>query len=123
VRDTVIPPPGETGLTGCTGQPGDAATSTAPAKPSTLERLRRDNTMITTNYSCRIIGHVPAANRPGQSHAAGNGSRRTSRRSALMSGSTSATNGDLNLAVERLGSGSSSSANSGTFTIPRSLVV
>ena len=23
--------------------------------PSTLERLRRDNTMITTNYSCRII--------------------------------------------------------------------
>jgi hypothetical protein len=31
LRDTVIPPPGKTGPTGCTGQPGDAATSTAPA--------------------------------------------------------------------------------------------
>jgi hypothetical protein len=34
LRDTVIPPPGETGLTGCTGRPGHAATSTAPAKPT-----------------------------------------------------------------------------------------
>ena len=34
LRDTVIPRPGETGLTGCTGPPGDAATSTAPAKPT-----------------------------------------------------------------------------------------
>jgi hypothetical protein len=34
LRDTVIPRPGETGPTGCTGPPGDAATSTAPAKPT-----------------------------------------------------------------------------------------
>jgi hypothetical protein len=32
--DTVIPRPGETSLTGCTGPSGDAATSTAPAKPT-----------------------------------------------------------------------------------------
>ena len=34
LRGTVIPRPGETGPTGCTGPPGDAATSTAPAKPT-----------------------------------------------------------------------------------------
>ena len=34
LRDTVIPRPGETGPTGCTGPPGGAATSTAPAKPT-----------------------------------------------------------------------------------------
>ena len=34
LRDIVIPPPGGTGPTGCTGRPGDAATSTAPAKPT-----------------------------------------------------------------------------------------
>src|SRR5262249_15433531 len=28
-----------------------------PPSPPTLERLRRDNTMITTNYSCRIIAN------------------------------------------------------------------
>ena len=42
---------GETG--GCTGQSGAAATSTAPPGPPTLECLYRDNTAITTNYSCR----------------------------------------------------------------------
>src|SRR5262249_38870804 len=30
-----------------------------PPSPSTLEPLRRDNTMITTNYSCRIIARDP----------------------------------------------------------------
>jgi hypothetical protein len=34
LRDIVIPRPGETGPTGCTGPPGGAATSTAPAKPT-----------------------------------------------------------------------------------------
>jgi hypothetical protein len=34
LRDIVIPRPGETGPTGCTGSPGGAATSTAPAKPT-----------------------------------------------------------------------------------------
>jgi SRSO17 transposase len=34
LRDIVIPPPGGTGATGCTGRPGDAAISTAPAKPA-----------------------------------------------------------------------------------------
>jgi hypothetical protein len=40
-----------------------------PPSPSTLERLRRDDTMITTNYSCRIrqrTAHGSAApHRPG----------------------------------------------------------
>jgi DDE superfamily endonuclease len=30
-----------------------------PPSPSTLERLRRDNTMIPTNYSCRNSAHSP----------------------------------------------------------------
>ena len=34
LRDTVIPRPGETSPTGCTGPPGGAATSTVPAKPT-----------------------------------------------------------------------------------------
>jgi hypothetical protein len=34
LRDIVIPPPGDTGLTGCTGRTDDAATSTAPARPT-----------------------------------------------------------------------------------------
>ena len=34
LRDTVIPPPRRDQPTGCTGPPGDAATSTAPAKPA-----------------------------------------------------------------------------------------
>jgi hypothetical protein len=29
-----------------------------PPSPPTLEHLRRDNTMITTNYSCRISGRL-----------------------------------------------------------------
>ena len=33
LRDTVIPPPRRDRPTGCTGRTGDAATSTAPAKP------------------------------------------------------------------------------------------
>ena len=53
LRDAVIPPPGATGPIGSTGRRGDATTSTAPVKPPTLEHLRRDDTMITTNYSCR----------------------------------------------------------------------
>ena len=32
--------------------------------PSPLERLRRDNTMITTNYSCSIKAHQPTMQRP-----------------------------------------------------------
>jgi hypothetical protein len=58
LRDTAIPPP-RRDRTGCTGRTGAAATSTAPAKPTTLERLRRGNTMITTNYSCRIFMPSP----------------------------------------------------------------
>jgi hypothetical protein len=34
LRDTVIPPPRRDRPAGCTGRPGDAATSTAPAKPT-----------------------------------------------------------------------------------------
>jgi hypothetical protein len=34
LRDIVISPPRRDGPTGCTGRPGDAATSTAPAKPT-----------------------------------------------------------------------------------------
>ena len=34
LRDVIIPRPGEAGPIGCTGRPGDAATSTAPAKPT-----------------------------------------------------------------------------------------
>ena len=34
LRDIIIPRPGETGPTGCTGRTGGAATSTAPAKPT-----------------------------------------------------------------------------------------
>jgi hypothetical protein len=34
LRGTVIPPPRETGPTGCTGRTGAAATSTAPARPT-----------------------------------------------------------------------------------------
>jgi SRSO17 transposase len=53
LRDVVIRHPVGTGPTGCTGRNGAGATSTAPAGPPALERLRRDSTMITTNYSCR----------------------------------------------------------------------
>ena len=46
LRDIIIPPPGETGPTGRTGRPGYAATSTAPAKPTTagtpVPRRHRD---------------------------------------------------------------------------------
>ncbi len=52
LRDTVIPRPGETGLTGCTGPPGDAATSTAPAKPTSAGMLTPHNAMIAANRSC-----------------------------------------------------------------------
>ena len=52
LRDTVIPRPGETSPAGCTGPPGDAATSTAPAKPASAGTPAPDNTMITTNCSC-----------------------------------------------------------------------
>jgi len=34
LRHIVIPPPGETGIIGCTGRCGDGATSSAPAKPT-----------------------------------------------------------------------------------------
>jgi hypothetical protein len=57
LRDSVIPPPG------ATGGPPAALVSLAtpppaprPPSPSTLERLCRDNTMITTNFSCRNRG-------------------------------------------------------------------
>jgi hypothetical protein len=58
LHDTVIPSPGEAASTGSTGQPGDAATSTVPASPSTLERLCRVSTTITTNYGCCKIADV-----------------------------------------------------------------
>jgi hypothetical protein len=57
LRDTVIPPPRRDRA------PPAALVSLAtpppaPRPPSspTLERVRRDNTMITANYSCRILG-------------------------------------------------------------------
>jgi SRSO17 transposase len=55
LRGTVIPPPRETGPTGCTGRTGAAATSTAPARPTIAgtPTPRQLATMITTNYSCR----------------------------------------------------------------------
>ena len=54
LRDTVIPPP--------TARPRPPAALVGlappppvprPPSPPALERLRRDNAMITTNYSCR----------------------------------------------------------------------
>ena len=44
-----------------------------PPSPPTLERLRRDNTMITTNYSCRNLVVSPVS-------SSGVGSRRWGRR-------------------------------------------
>jgi hypothetical protein len=47
----------ETGPTGCTGQPGDAATSTAPAKPTNAgmptPRNRRDYGELQPPYPCQ----------------------------------------------------------------------
>jgi len=47
LRDIVIPPPRRDRATGCTGRPGAAATSTAPAKPTVagtlMQRQRRDH--------------------------------------------------------------------------------
>jgi hypothetical protein len=47
LRDISSRRPGETGPTGCTGQPGDAATSTAPAKSTDagtpMPRQHRDH--------------------------------------------------------------------------------
>ena len=54
LRDTVIPPPRRDRAHRLHWS--DLATpppAPRPPSPPTLERLRRDNTMITTNYSCR----------------------------------------------------------------------
>jgi hypothetical protein len=55
LRDTVIPPPRQDSahrLHWSTWRRRHPAPR--PPSPPTLERLRRGNTMITTNYSCRI---------------------------------------------------------------------
>ena len=66
LRDIVIPPPGGTGPTGCTGPPGDAATSTAPARSTgagmLMQRQRHDQNELQLPYQtrrCRLAAAMP----------------------------------------------------------------
>ena len=54
LRDIVIPPPGATGPPAALVSLPTPPPASRPPSPPTLECPRRDNTMITRNYSCRI---------------------------------------------------------------------
>jgi hypothetical protein len=52
LRGTIIPPPAGPGPPAALAGLATLPPAPRPPSPSTLERLRRGSTMITTNYSC-----------------------------------------------------------------------
>jgi hypothetical protein len=68
--------PGETGLTGCTGPPGGATTSTGPPSPSTLECPRRASGGSCSGSTCP--GSQPPSATSGTT-ASGNAARSPAR--------------------------------------------
>jgi hypothetical protein len=61
--------PGETGPTGCTGQPGDAATSTAPATPTSAGTPAPRQHHHHSELSSAVRGEAPKQASPAVPHA------------------------------------------------------